>query len=150
MLVEVLERARNFGDSMGELEILRDLGAVLTELGNFAEAEGYLLADLRLVCASEGALMANLDIMQRLGELRVAEGELVAWAEWLGFVVTHEDSESLVGSESRKLLEGLRDRVPVEEWEAAVSRGERMTFEDVGNVLRFSGRMKPGAPGSVG
>ena len=134
--VEQLERARNFGYRIGAAQCLKVLGAVATERGKFAEAEGYLMEALRVLSGNETLLMGHLLVVQLLGELRLAEGALVAGAEWLSFVVHHAASGSRAGAKCQRLLKDLRDQVPPEELAAAVERGEELVFDDVLSGLR--------------
>ena len=132
---ERLEELRIFELQSDDTEILNLLGKVATRMGKFAEAEGYLLGALRLVSGSEKTLLANLAMVQSLGELRIAEGELEAGAVWLSSVVHHAASGSRAGAECRRLLEDLRDQLSPGELAAAVSRGKGMTMDDVLNEL---------------
>ncbi len=135
LLLEHLAELRTYGGLTDRAETLKLLGKVATEMERFAEAEGYLFEALRLVSPAEKVLFANLAIVQFLGELRIAEGELVAGAEWLSFVVHRAAHGSRAGAECRRSLERLRDRVLPEELRAAVSRGEQMTLDDIRNKL---------------
>ncbi len=141
---ERLQIDRETGNRFFESGSLLILGVVATRRGCLADAEGLHFEALRLI--REVATGADLDmglpaVLLFLSELRIAQGQTMTAAEWLGFVLSHQtllwpDHRRIIRFYAERLLDDLSDQVPPEELAAAVERGKELILEDVINDLQ--------------
>ncbi len=132
---EALELMRDEEDPSHKAPILNTLGEVATALDDFPKARGYFLESLA-ISRSVKEWPNALETLISLAELRIRQGNDEQACELLGFAVHHPALRRYSLDLAQKLLQGLRERLAPEVWQAALERGKAAAPDElIGKVL---------------
>ncbi len=109
---------------------LARLGAVAIRRGKLAEAEG-LLAEALGIARGFVNPRSILEVLVALAELRIVQGRAAIAAEWLNFALHHTATNRFEQDEAQRLLDGLRNQLPPDEFAAAAERGKNLSLEEM-------------------
>jgi predicted ATPase/class 3 adenylate cyclase len=118
------------GDRWAEGLMLNNLGLVCVEQGRDSAALAYVLRALHNSLAVQ-AITHVLTSMTLMARLQARSGRYGRAAELLGLALGHPASTSETEDEAQPLLETLREKLPSDQLEAAMSRGAKMGPEEV-------------------
>ena len=127
---------RLYGKQGAVLALIR-LSRIALARENYPVAQHYLKEALQTGWALQN-LMHGLEILFRLSELDVKQGNAVEAAERLGLVQqqpTFPAFEAFHSHDIKRLLEDLREQLSAEELEEALARGKGMRLQEVVSEL---------------
>jgi tetratricopeptide (TPR) repeat protein len=108
---------------------LNGLGETLIEMEQFDAAQQRMRQALEISTAIQ-SVPDILDSLAGLGEISAVSGSLEKAVAVSSFVVQHPVVKPLARTRGEQVMAQLKNRMPVEAWQAAKTRGENGTLED--------------------